>query len=174
MPTVGDLHEKAVAFLDAAVAALDWTDAGPPVRAYVNAGMPAMDCEQLVVWVEALGESLFRAGAGAESRAKAINRGGLAKATVRLQVIRCVPQPKLAGARLTWPDPTDLQAAAATIDADGWAIWLGLNDALKHGALSAECAGAERLGAEKLLPQGGFGGWNFAWRVPLEGGLLGT
>lgn len=175
MAEVDDLYLKAAAFLTAAEQALAFTPAGQPERSYVNAGLPAIDCEQLVVWVESLTESQFQAGAGAESRAKAINRGGLCKATIRLQIVRCVPMPKLGvGGNVTWPSPSALAAAALTIDEDGWAIWLGLNDALKHGALHEACAGAERLGAESLPSQGGFGGYTFGWRVPMEGGRLGT
>jgi hypothetical protein len=174
MADVTDLYEKAAAFLAASQEALALTPSGPPDRAYVSPGQPPIDCEQLVVWNESIGESQFLAGSGAESRAKAINRGGLAKATVRIQIVRCVPLPSTNGGRVTWPAPTDLALSALQIDEDGWALWLGLNDALKHGDLHEACSGAERLGAEKILLQGGFGGWNFSYRVPLNGGLLGT
>lgn len=174
MADVTDLYEKAAAFLHASQQALAFTPSGPPDRAYVSPGQPAIDCEQLVVWNESLSESQFLAGSGAESRAKAINRGGLAKATIRIQITRCVPLPKTSGGRVTWPTPAELDASALQIDEDGWALWLGLNDALKHGDLHEACSGAERLGAEKMPLQGGFGGWLFSYRIPLEGGRLGT
>lgn len=172
---VGDLHAAAVAFLAASVDALDFTPAGSPSRAYVNAGMPALECEQLVVWIEDIQESRFRVGTGAEARAKAINRGGLARYLVQVQCVRCVPVMQIKGANtLVFPSPTEAQAAALVIDEDGWALWVGLNYALKHGTLHKRCLGAERLGAQKLVPQGGFGGWTFTFRVPIEAGVLGT
>jgi hypothetical protein len=109
MADVTDLYEKAAAFLLASQEALAFTPSGPPDRAYVSPGQPAIDCEQLVVWNESIGESQFLAGSGAESRAKAINRGGLAKATIRIQITRCVPLPSRAAAgspgprRPIWP-----------------------------------------------------------------------
>jgi hypothetical protein len=174
MADVTDLYEKAAAFLLASQESLAFTPSGPPDRAYVSPGQPAIDCEQLVVWNESLNESQFLAGSGAESRAKAINRGGLAKATIRIQITRCVPLPKQSGGKLTWPAPADLAASALQIDEDGWALWLGISAAIRDGDLAEQCSGAERLGAEKMPLQGGFGGWLFGFRVPLEGGRLGT
>lgn len=176
MATVDDLHQIAVDFLAASVASLAYTDAGSPDRAYVNAGQPAMDCEQLVVWVQTLNEYPLQAGGGAMSRAKAINRGGQAATLIQIQIIRCVPQPKNRNGTITLPTPEALQDAAQMIDQDGWALWLGINRHLKHddGLLHEACSGAERLGWEKLIPQGGFGGWGGSYRVPLDGGVLST
>lgn len=174
MASIDALYDLADAFLAASIVALEQTAAGPPTRAYVSPGQAAIDCEQLTVHVQTLSESPFQTGNGAEARSKAINRGGLAKATLVIQVARCVPVPEVRNGKPIFPAPADLDAAARMIDQDGWALWLGLNYALKHGTLMEVCAGAERLGGEKLIPQGGFGGWLFTYRVPLEGGVLGA
>jgi hypothetical protein len=174
--SVDDLYALAELWLEASVDALTYTDAGPPERAYVSPGQPPIDCEQLVVWCQTLGESPFQSGAGAEARSKAINRGGLAKLRLQIQVVRCVPNGTTTNGRFTPPTAADLAGSALLIDSDGWALWLGLNRHLKHagGLLYEACSGAEREGWEKLVPQGGFGGWTGGYRVPVNGGTLAT
>lgn len=173
MATVSDIYDVAVAFLAASVTALEATLAGPPERAFVAPGDPALDCcDQLTVHNDFLGEVDFAAGPGVGAKAMAINRGGKAIVTLQIQISRCVPVPSESGNTVVLPHPVDQQAAARTIDEDGWALWLGLNAELKHGDLSRICDGAERLGANKMVPQGGCGGWVFTYRYPIQGGIL--
>ncbi len=80
----------------------------------------------------------------------------------------------MSGGKLTPPAPAVQQADAQVIDEDGWALWLGMADALKHGELHEVCSGAERLSAQKMIPQGECAGWVFVYRYPIEGGVLGT
>lgn len=175
MAALDDLYDIAVAFLAASVAALDKTDEGSPDRAFVSHGQPALDCcPQLTVHTQVLGEVALNGGVGALGPAKRINRGGLAQVTLAIQITRCVPEPTVSASKITPPTPALQQAAAKVIDEDGWALWLGLNDALKHGDLHEICGGAIRLGGEKMIPQGGCGGWIFGYQYPIEGGLLGT
>lgn len=173
MATVSDLFDIAAAFLAASITALEKTTAGPPDRAYVAPGDPALDCcDQLTVHNQFLGEVAFEAGSGAMARAKAINRGGLATATVVIEITRCVAVGTVSAGKISPPKAVELQQSARTIDEDGWALWLGLNYSLKHGDLAQFCSGAERLGGTKLIPQGGCGGWVFSYRYPIEGGIL--
>lgn len=176
MATVDDLHQIAVHFLTASVDALVYTDAGPPDRQYVSPGSPPIDCEQVVTCVQTLSEYDLISGSGALSRAHAVNRGGKPSALIQIQVVRCIPVPTDRNGKIILPTPAALQDAARMIDQDGWALWLGLSAAIKHedGVLHDACSGAERLGGEKLVPQGAFCGWQFSYRVPLDGGVLST
>lgn len=176
MTTIDDLYDIAVAFLDASIAALELTPAGAPDRAFVSHGQPALDCcDQLTVHNQILGEEPLFSGAGALAPAKRIHRGGVPQVRIAVQIARCVPLPRTNGTEIVPPSPADQQAAARMIDQDGWALWLGLSAALKEGgSLHEACGGAERLGGEKMIPQGGCGGWVFGYRYLLEGGRLGT
>ena len=173
--SVDDLNDISLAFLAASIDALNKTPEGAPERAFVSPGEPAMDCcPQLSVHTQLLHEVdvRTRTSAGALGAAKQIIRGGAITVTLSIMVIRCVPGNEEKAGRIIAPPPEKLQAAAALIDSDGWALWLGLTYALKHGDLKDTCSGAERLGGTKLTPQGGCGGWVFQYRVPIEGGIL--
>ena len=173
MAAVADLYNIASAFLAASITALQETAAGPPERAFVAPGDPALDCcDQLTVHTASLGEYDLLTGPGALAKPHAINRGGKPGSTLQIQITRCVPVPREASGTIILPDPVDQQTAARIIDEDGWALWLGLSAALKHGDLAQICEGAERLGAVKMTPQGGCGGWVFTYRYPIQGGIL--
>lgn len=175
MATLADVFLIDEAFLAAAVDALLLTAAGVPERAYVSPGEPALDCcPQLTVWSQTISEVGLDAGPGALARPKAINRGDRIVITENIQITRCAPRPKQRGGEVSPPSAADLQACAQTVDEDGWALWLGISEALRYGDLANLCSGAERLGAQKLLPQGGCVGWTFTYRYPIEGGRLGT
>lgn len=175
MATVSDIYNIADAFLAAAVEALEQTAEGPPERAFVAYGEPALDCcGQLCVYTQSINDVGLAGAVGALGGAKNINRGGATTITLIIQITRCVTPPKESGGKITFPPPDVQQAEAAVIDEDGWALWLGMNYALKHGDLHEICAGAERLGAQKMTPQGSCAGWVFSYRYPIEGGILGT
>lgn len=177
MASIDDLYELAAAFLQAAETALEQTPSGPPARAFVSPGEPALDCcDQLTVHTTLINEADLntRSTSGALGAAKSINRGGVIRVTLEIMVTRCVPTPEEKNGRIRLPDPAELDAAARTIDEDGWALWVGMSQALKHGSLHELCSGAERLGAVKLAQQGGCGGWVFTYRYPIEGGMIGT
>lgn len=177
MATVSDIYDIAAAFLAAAVEALDKTSVGAPDRAFVAYGEPALDCcGQLTVYTQSISEVDVRTrqSAGALGAAKQINRGGAVMITLIVQITRCITPPKESGGKITYPPPAVQQAEAQMIDEDGWALWLGMNYALKHGTLHELCSGAERLGAQKMTPQGSCAGWFFTYRYPIEGGILGT
>ncbi len=175
MATVSDVFDIAEAFLAASVDALNLTAAGAPDRAFVAPGDPVLDCcDQLTVHTQAIGDIGLFAGNGALAPADRIQRGGAVFVTLVIQITRCVAVSTESGGKLTPLSPAAQQASAEIIDEDGWALWLGLSDALKHGDLHEICSGAERLGGVKLQPQGGCGGWVFTYRYPIEGGILGT
>ncbi len=174
---VNAVFEIAEAFLAAALDGLEFTEEGPPERAFVAYAEPALDCcPPLTVYTQSIQEVDLRTRTqfGALGAAKQINRGGAITVTQIVQITRCVTQPTLKGGKVTAPSPEVQQAEAAVIDADGWAVWLGISESLKHGELHNLCSGAERLGALKMPAQGGCAGWIETFRYPIEGGTLGT
>ena len=173
MATVADLNVVAQAFLVAATDALELTAAGPPARRYVSPGEPALDCcGQLTVWIQQISDAELLAGSGALARAAAIKRGTQPEIGLFVQATRCV---NLAADKATdLPSPTNLEAAAVAINEDAWALRTQLMWDLRHGDLAQVCSGAEFLGANALIPQGGCVGWTFSFRYPIEGGVIGT
>ncbi len=174
---VSAVYEIAEGFLAAALEGLEHTQAGPPERAFVSYGEPALDCcNQLTVYTQRIGEVDVRTRTqfGALSAQDQINRGGALTVTLIVQITRCITSPDMKGGLITYPPPSIQQAEAQIIDEDGWAVWLGISNSLKHGDLKNLCSGAIRLGGDKMVPQGGCAGWIFSYRYPIEGGVLGT
>ncbi len=177
MATVSDVYDIADLFLAAALQYLVFTEAGPPERVFVAYAEPSLDCcGQLVAYTQSIQEVDLRTRTqfGALGAAKQINRGGAITVTQIVQITRCIATPTLKGGKVTFPSPEVQQAEAQMIDEDGWAVWLGVSESLKHGALKNVCSGAERLGGLKMPAQGGCAGWTFTYRYPIEGGTLGT
>lgn len=174
MAALADLHDLAQAFLDAATDALNLTPTGAPGRRFVSSGRPAFDCcGQLSVWVSALAPltSQTRATLGALAPAKGPQRP---VATIVIQATRCDATERRQGGTLSPPSTESLTAVAAETNADAWALWNHLEHALREGDLGEACTGAFRDGMTAIDSQGGCVGWELTYRVPLEGGLLGT
>jgi hypothetical protein len=173
MATVDDLADVAEAFLAAAVTSLSVTPTGAPARRYVSPGEPALDCcGQLTVWTQTLDDAALAAGQGALARPDAIRRGTQPQVSLFIQITRCAD---ITPAKVdSLPDPAKLQDAAVMVDQDGWAMRCGMMFELRHGDLANLCSGAEFLGAQKLVPQGGCVGWTFSYRYPIEGGIITT
>ena len=175
MAALDDLYTIAAAFLDSATDALALTDEGPPARAFVSPGEPALDCcPQLAVWTQNLIDGAMLQEPTGLGAARKINRGGLPVVTIFVQAVRCAPMIEDTGGKIKLPDPDELSAAARAIDQDGWALWNHISWDLRHGDLANVCAGAWRDGGTKLQPQGGCAGWTFIFRYPVEGGQFGT
>lgn len=171
MAALDDLNDVAQAFLDAALVALDLTPTGAPSRSYVSPGEPPLDCcGQCTVWVQSVGDADLQAGNGALSRPKAINRGTQPQVVIFVQATRCVDLAEDSVTKL--PVPANLQAAATAINRDVWALRCHLMHELRRGSLAEICSGAEYLGANALVPQGGCVGWTLSFRYPVEGGVL--
>jgi hypothetical protein len=170
--TVDQLNDVAEAFLAAAVAALAMTDAGAPGRAFVSPGEPALDCcGQCSVWNQTLSDVALAGGSGALSPAKKINRGTQPTILLLIQTTRCqIGLGKLGEGEL--PKPEDLSATAQMTNQDVWALRCHLMSELRHGVLAQICSGAEYLGSQALVPQGGCVGWTTTFRYPIEGGII--
>lgn len=161
----GDLFTQAQALLAASVQALNTIPilspglGGAPERAYVAPGLPALDCcPQLTVDVRGVSEDgpPFT-GSGQKPRYGARKNQVLLVVTV----VRCYPTE-------IPPDPTEMQATAEQVDADGWALWNYLYNLVRSGDLFRLCADT-RPELRQLAPSGGCSGWTFSIRVEVEG-----
>lgn len=137
---------------------------------FIADGLVVHNCGQLTVWVQSLADADMNGGSGALASAKRINRGTQPEVTIFVQATRCVDLTTSKPTDL--PDPVKLQEAAEAINRDGWALRGQLMWELRHGDLAKLCSGAEFLGGEVLVPQGGCVGWTFQFRYPVEGGVF--
>lgn len=158
----GDLFALAQDFLSACEDALNTLSpglGGAPERSYVAPGIPALDCcPQLTVDVRGVSEDgpPF-SGSGQKPRYGARKNQVLMVATI----VRCYPTD-------IPPDPTEMQAAAEQVDADGWALWNYLWNLIRSGDLFRLCADS-RPELRQLAPSGGCAGWTLSFRVETEG-----
>lgn len=175
MGDIGDLDALAHALLDACIEALDTIPAfdatlkGAPDRTFVSPGNPVADCcEQLAVHVPIIGEADTSPGglnAGKRYATARINHVGLLAT-----ITRCVPTGvESPGGDYRPPSPSSLSAAAAQIDADGWALWNHLFNLQSSGLLLSLCDEVFFDGITAAAPSGGCGGWQVAVRAYLGG-----
>jgi hypothetical protein len=166
----GDLFETAAELLLASAEALDTIPdflgtsfAGAPERQFVAPGLPVHDCcEQLVVWVNPLGEGARSPGTlAADFR---INRP-----TFRVHATRCVPTGTIVGKRYVPPEPEAISAASEQVLADGWALWNHLFNLINADLLFTKCNDLVQWGATQLTPSGGCAGWELQFAVGLDG-----
>lgn len=168
MASVLDLHAIAVEILEAAADSLDEipdADAtldGAPTRQVVSPGIPADDCcPQLAVWVDPIGPL----PAQRETRMAA----WITAPTFFVTVTRCQPVAELNGTEIVLPDAAAVTAAAEQHNADGWALWNGLHEAVRQQRILAACDKALFDPATARDPSGGCGGWTIAIRVTVPG-----
>lgn len=161
-----DLHALAVEFKDVCVAALDTiptadpTLSGAPDRTFVSPGTPVADCcEQLAVVVNPL------AARAAQPGAKAM----INIVTLVAVATRCIPTGVGEGQTYRAPKATELEAAARQIDADGWALWNHVQNAMRDGSFLGQCDVKEFLAMQQLAPAGGCAGWQLTVQASLDG-----
>lgn len=133
-------------------------------RAFISHGPPAMDCcNQLAVSVARIGEApLFQGSILAPGLRHELGRINLT--TMMITVTRC--HPVLAdGGRA--PDPAELTEAAATLNADAWALWNCLNR--MQDELFSACDLVFFDGVVPLPPEGGCAGFVMQLRFELQG-----
>ncbi len=170
MADAGDLFLLCEETLTAAVYALDTLPAlgldGAPDRAYVSPGEPAFDdcCDhggQLTVYAQNVTAD---PSTGPQLDRLRRNLIGLVVTSVR-----CVPSAELSGQKMIPPTVDQLQASAAQIDADGWALWNVLWNLWRAGDLFVQCDKVIWDGLRSIAPSGGCGGWNLFIRATLGG-----
>lgn len=154
-----ELYNASVDVLNAAVAVLD---ASSPLRAperrYVSVGEPAYDCDQLTVSASARPGLIATNGLGLDA-VRSNSRPRVLLAAFRVTIIRCgYPTVTDEGDP---PDDVAIEAAAAAIYGDGWALFAGLNAAARAGTLDGVSACSE-WSVDALDPigaEGAVAGW---------------
>ena len=181
MPGPGDLHVLALAFLLDVADALDTipdddpTLEGAPLRQFISPGVPVNDfvgrdcCSQIAVWALPTVEADTAPGgldAGKRAGRHAwINHVGLSAA-----VSRCIPMGESGSLELFTPPSADvLTEAARQHNADGWALWNHLHNAVHAEHLLTLCDEVAFDGITPAIPAGGCSGWVVAIRANLGG-----
>jgi hypothetical protein len=165
-----DLFDLADALLNVCVDSLALLPAGAPGRAYVGHGLPAIDCEQLVV-------STYQAQlADTSPRALPLDRmfkekyGSLNVPMLVVSIVRCYPGVTLNKQQEPiLPSLAALTAASELIYADGWQLWNGIKTAKKLGAFGGLCRELVTDPMMPLQPAGGFAGWTIPVEIQLDG-----
>lgn len=169
-----DLHAAAQALLLACIDALDQeTDEGSPERRFVSPGVPPWDCpEQLTVHVGGPYIAETNAGRGGPLTPghRIADAGVLTLVQMTVTILRCLPTVTSEGDVIEFPAPADLDAAAAVVNRDLWAIWNFLVDRKRTGELfGGDCREFSLDPASSIGSQGGAGGWQIPVRVHLGG-----
>lgn len=165
----GDLNALCAAFLAACEDALNTISdpglTGAPARSYVSPGLPALDCcDQLTVDARSVLEDIRSpAGAGSGQRARYSARKN--QVALVATVTRCVP---VIQDTKNPPSVAEMEAAAAQINADGWALWNVLWNLVRSGDLFTLCGDSSPT-LRQLAPSGGCAGWTLQMVVELEG-----
>ena len=170
MAAPGDLFSLATEVLDVAVAALDQLPALAPTRRYVGHGLPALDCEQLVVSTYAVPEMNTAPQAAALDRQFRSRFGSLTAPLLVISVVRCYPVVTLNSKQVAiFPAPAAIEAASALIYDDGWQLWNGVMSAKRDGAFDGLCSGLARQPMMPIQPSGGYAGWTLPLEIQLDG-----
>lgn len=146
--TASRSYDLMVAVMAELVAAYTELNVTPPDRRYIWVGVPAVDCEQLVVAYNRLYTGVPGQEANEPEYLPVIQR----VVEMTIEVHRCVPVVEEGGEP---PDPSAMQAAAETIIMDSWVVRRALeNYPLLTGQLKA-------VGAQTHIEaQGGFAGFS--------------
>lgn len=159
--------EWAQDLLDVAEAALVNTAGGAIERAFVAAGLPALDCcPQLTVHTAGHG-ILATAAPGALTAGHRRTVGVVRFVRYVVTVVRCAPVP---GAKGTPPTPEAQRAIAEQLNEDPLAIIDAVTKADNAGTLfGGACREFYFDGATSLDASGGCVGWVINFRASLEG-----
>lgn len=164
-PPVDRIANIAVLVLDVVRLGLDADGLVAPERYYVSPGLPAWDCEQLVV-------TAFRIYPVAATPATPLQvaesfRASFAQRAVELRItlLRCIPtvDEDLPG-RLVIPSPADMQAAAVGILKDAQSMSNHLAAAVTNGTLPG-CSGVMMQEWHATAAEGGLAGGLFVVSV---------
>lgn len=168
MPSVVDTpHAYALELLGIVNAGLASTAAGSISRAFVSAGLPAIDCvPQLTVHVAATG-TLPTRPLGPLDDGHSRSQGLVRTVTFWVTDARCAPVPGDKGQ----PPPMDVQQAIARIvDQDVWAMVNAVYQADRAGTLfDGACSEVFHEGGQPLDPSGGALGWILRFRCSIQG-----
>lgn len=177
----GDLHDLAEAVLDEAVAALDSipdfdpTLDGAPDRYFVSPGIPVSDfvgrdcCSQIAVWVTPTIEADTTPG-GMDIGRRASRYAWINQVGLSIAASRCIPTGSSSSVGLYSPPTADeLTEASRQLNADGWALWNHMHNAIKAEHILTLCDAVSIDGITAAIPAGGCAGWVLTMRAALGG-----
>lgn len=168
MPSVVSTpHTYALELLGIANAGLAATSGGEISRAFVSAGLPALDCvPQLTVHVANTG-TLPTRPLGPLDDGHGRSYGLVRTVTFWITVARCAP---VMGEKGQPPPMAAQQAIAAMVDEDIWAIVNAVYQADREGSLfDGACSEVFHEGGTPLDPAGGSLGWIIRMRCSIQG-----
>lgn len=161
--SVLDVHTAAETLRDIAAAALnivgeeDGLD-GAPERQLVTPGLPVDDCcEQVAVHVG----PVTKLAIGNQPK-----RAWRSQVTFTISTGRCIPGPDDDG---EGPSVAALEESARQINADGWALWNAVNNAIADRLVFAECDPVNVGPLTDRNPSGGCGGWTLQIDAVVDG-----
>lgn len=169
--TVSSMFDLATSFLDAIVAAMDSTEAGPPDRAFVAPGVPTFEteCNQAAVYVPSLTEGSTSPTQPAEITGQRSRYGRLNEVGLTGYAIRCAQVSEAPSMYSPLSDGT-LDSQAKAVYEDGWAIWNWVNQLIRAGKLFEGVCGITHFDrGSPYATEGGLAGWMFQIRVVLNG-----
>lgn len=167
-----DLYNAAQALLAASEAALAATTGGVPARSFVSISEPSFDCcDQLSVHWRMINVDVFKPNQPADLWHR-VGRNMLNQVTLAIVLLRCYPvmQSNPAG-NVTLPTTAALNAAAAMISEDGWALWNAIVARHADGSLFGPfpCRDLQLGTLQPINPQGGCAGVLLPLTVHLDG-----
>jgi hypothetical protein len=164
--TITTLTDYAQDLLGVCENALATTIGGVPDRSYITPSEPAWDCcPFLNVQVGGLTEAPTSPLGPAEAPALRTKFGNVILARYVITAVRC--SPTVNGTQL--PTVAAMNASAAEVLEDGWALWNGLRHAIEDNLIFDGCLGVHFDGAQPLPDQGGCVGWRMVIRASIPG-----
>lgn len=181
MPGPGDLHDLAQVILDEAVTGLDAIPdyepdlLGSPERAFVSPGTPVADfvgvdcCSQVAIWVTPTNEMDTTPG-GNDAGRRSSRYAWKNDVGFSLAVSRCIPTGSSSSAGIyTPPSATELTEASRQHNADHWALWNHMHNAVNAEQILSLCDNVRVIGIVAAIPSGGCAGWVMTLAASLDG-----
>lgn len=172
------LHQFALEFLAECVEALDSIPIlvpgqgliGAPERRFVSPGLPVWDCcEQLAVHAAPMNEA-DTTPSGLDAGRRSARFARINHPSFIATITRCVPTAEMSSSgSVKLPGTVDLTMAARQINADGWALWNRLFNAVYAGRLLTLCDEVFWDAIIPVVPAGGCAGWTVTMRASLPG-----
>lgn len=168
--TVDTLADYAEELLAAAVLALATTSSGVPPRQGVVPAPPAIDCEQVTVHIDMLGNDSVSPSSPPTQVSHQFATGLLIITTLVVTVARCVPSVKTKAGTIQVPTGPQLTAASRKINQDAWAVFNTIVTMKDRGDLfNGRCRGMYVSPAVPIESAGGYAGWQIIVRPQIDG-----
>jgi hypothetical protein len=175
-----DSHDLNLAVLDVIVDALDSLpifDAalqGAPERQFISPGLPVDDfvgedcCAQVSVWGVPITEADTTPG-GLDAGRRSSRFAWINQVAINARVTRCFPTGSSSASGFYPPSVDVLTETSRQHDADGWALWNHLHNAVHQEQLLTHCDAFFFDGMLPIIPSGGCAGWVVSLRASLGG-----